>query len=71
MEVLPDGLNDRVEDDDDKVDAEADEEPEVNHLDVGGLGQLQGHTDEHGDQHKHTLVQKTKEGSSDMSFPSY
>ena len=32
---------------------EVEDEPDVNHLDVGGLRQVVRHIDEHGGQHKH------------------
>ena len=34
---------------------EVEDEPDVNHLDVGRLGQVVRHIDEHGSKHKHCL----------------
>ena len=46
----------KVEDEDTNLkegNKEDKDEPDVDHLDVGGLGEVLGHRDEHRDQHQH------------------
>ena len=51
--IIPESVHVGVEENNDKGEEEVEEKPHINHLHVGGLGQVVAHVDKHGRQHQH------------------
>ena len=58
----PEGVHIRVDENLNERKQEIEDEPDVDHLDVGGLGQVVRDIDEHGGQHEHCF-------GKELSFP--